>query len=91
MGFRRRTRQSKVTRLSRDRISVHLPDGRDAVANGEPLVDGFWIASSQVGWADGSPLREGDRDLIVTTFREAAGPSRKWRVVVDYEGMDADE
>ncbi len=59
------------------------------MANGEPLVDGFWITSSQVEWADGSPLHEGDRDLIVTAFREAAGPSRKWGVVVDLEGMES--
>ena len=79
----------RITRLSRDRIGVRLADGRDAVANGEPLVDGFWITSKQVEWADGSPLREGDRDAIVNAFRQAVGPSRKWKVVVDLEGMES--
>jgi hypothetical protein len=65
-------------------------DGRDAVAHGEPLIDGFWILSKQVEWADGSPMGEGDRERIVTAFRAAKGSSRKWRLVVDDEGMDGD-
>jgi hypothetical protein len=74
-----------VRRLSQARIGVRLPDGREAVAHGEPLVNGFWIFSSQVEWADGSRLREGDREEIIAAFRAASGPSRDWEIVVDDE------